>query len=56
MSLDFTLSKFRALAAAVAENYPTLSLAEYFEGAALPERFALLGYDRVNSAMIFKGE
>ncbi len=45
MPPDFTLTKFRALCAAVADNYPTLTLAEYFEGAALPSRFALMRHD-----------
>ncbi len=45
MSLDFTISKFRILCSAIAENYPTLTLAEYFQGAALPERFAMMRHD-----------
>jgi hypothetical protein len=32
MPLDFTLSKFRSLCSSVAQNYPSLTLAEYFRG------------------------
>ena len=45
MPLDFTLSKFRSLCSAVAQHYPTLTLSEYFEGAALPPRFAMMRHD-----------
>ncbi|VVB89752.1 Uncharacterised protein [uncultured archaeon] len=45
MSLDFTLTKFHSLCSAVAENYPTLTLSEYFAGAALPERFVIMRHD-----------
>ncbi len=45
MPLDFTLTKFRSLCAAVAENYPTMTLAEYFKGAVLPVRFAMMRHD-----------
>ncbi|MCZ7403914.1 MAG: hypothetical protein O8C67_03155 [Candidatus Methanoperedens sp.] len=45
MNLDFTLSKFRPLCSSVAQNYPTLTLAEYFESAALPPRFAMMRHD-----------
>jgi hypothetical protein len=31
MPLDFTLTKFRSLCTAVAQHYPTLTLAEYFQ-------------------------
>lgn len=51
MSLDFTLSKFRRLCSAVAQHYPTLTLAEYFEGAALPPRFAMMRHDIDRKAM-----
>jgi hypothetical protein len=45
MHLDFTLSKFRSLCCAVAENYPTLTLAEYFWGMNLPSHFAMMRHD-----------
>ena len=44
MPLDFTLSKFRSLCTCVAQHYPTLTLAEYFQGD-LPPRFALMRHD-----------
>ncbi|KCZ72209.1 hypothetical protein ANME2D_01613 [Candidatus Methanoperedens nitroreducens] len=54
MSLDFTLTKFRALCSAIAQHYPTLTLAEYFEDAELPDRFAMMRHDidrRAGSAL-----
>jgi hypothetical protein len=45
MPLDFTLSKFRSLCSTIAQHYPTLTLAEYFGGAALPESFAMMRHD-----------
>ncbi len=45
MSLDFTLSKFRPLCSAVAQHYPTLTLAEYFQAKKLPPRFAMMRHD-----------
>ncbi len=45
MPLDFTLPKFRSLCSAVAQHYPTLTLAEYFQGQKLPERFAMMRHD-----------
>jgi hypothetical protein len=45
MHLDFTLSKFRSLCSSVAENYPTLTLAEYFQAEKLPPRFAMMHHD-----------
>ncbi len=45
MPLDFTLSKFRSLCSAVAQHYPTLTLAEYFQGEKLPPRFAMMRHD-----------
>ena len=45
MLLDFTLTKFRSLCAAIADNYPTMTLAEYFESTRLPENFAIMRHD-----------
>ena len=45
MTLDFTLSKFQKLAGAVAQHYPTLTLAEYFQAQKLPPRFAMMRHD-----------
>ncbi len=45
MPLDFTLSKFRSLCSAVAQHYPTLTLAEYFQGKDLPSCFAMMRHD-----------
>ena len=45
MPLDFTLSKFRSLCSSVAQHYPTLTLAEYFQGKELPSRFAMMRHD-----------
>ncbi len=45
MSPDFTLKKFRSLCSAIAGNYPTLTLAEYFSGKEPPERFAIMRHD-----------
>jgi len=45
MPLDFTLTKFRFLCSAVAQHYPTMTLAEYFSGKELPERFAMMRHD-----------
>ncbi|MCZ7381937.1 MAG: hypothetical protein O8C64_10290 [Candidatus Methanoperedens sp.] len=45
MPLDFTLSKFRRLSSAVAQHYPTLTLAEYFQAENLPPRFAMMRHD-----------
>ena len=45
MPLDFTLTKFRSLCSAVAQRYPTLTLAEYFQGNDLPPRFAMMRHD-----------
>jgi hypothetical protein len=45
MPIDFTLSKFRSLCSTVAQHYPTLTLAEYFQGNDLPPRFALMRHD-----------
>jgi hypothetical protein len=45
MPLDFTLSKFRSLCSIIAQHYPTLTLAEYFEAVALPESFAMMRHD-----------
>ncbi|MDD2439249.1 MAG: hypothetical protein PHD41_03365 [Methanosarcinaceae archaeon] len=43
--LDFTLYKFRQLLEALAENYSTLTMAEYLCLEQLPERFALIRHD-----------
>jgi len=40
MPLDFTLTKFRTFCTSVKQRYPTLTLAEYFQGKDLPTRFA----------------
>ncbi len=45
MTPDFTLKKFSNLCSAVAENYPTTTLAEYFSGKELLERFAIMRHD-----------
>lgn len=45
LNLDFTLTKFRDLCSAISRNYPTLTLAEYFEGVELPLRFAIIRHD-----------
>ena len=45
MTLDFTLTTFRSLCSAVAQHYPTLTLAKYFQGNNLPPRFALMRHD-----------
>jgi len=45
MPLDFTLAKFRRLCTCVAQHYPTLTLAEYFQGKDLPTRFAMMRHD-----------
>lgn len=45
LNLDFTLSKFHNLCAAVANNFPTVTLAEYFSVKELPERFAIMRHD-----------
>ena len=45
MPLDFTIAKFRRLCSAVAQRYPTLTLAEYFQGKDLPMRFAMMRHD-----------
>jgi len=45
MPLDFTLTKFRSLSSAVAQHYPTMTLAEYFQGKDLPSRFAMMRHD-----------
>lgn len=44
-NIDFTLTKFRDLCAAVAHNYPTLTMTEYFSGKELPESFAIMRHD-----------
>jgi hypothetical protein len=44
MNLDFTLSKFRSLCSAIAQHYPTLTLAEYFQGDT-PPHFAMMRHD-----------
>lgn len=41
---DFTIHKFRSLCEAVASNYPTVTMAEYFEGSH-PDRFILMRHD-----------
>lgn len=41
---DFTIHKFRSLCEAVASNYPTITMAEYFEGSH-PDRFVLMRHD-----------
>ncbi|KCZ72219.1 hypothetical protein ANME2D_01623 [Candidatus Methanoperedens nitroreducens] len=54
MPFDFTLTKFRALCSAIAQHYPTLTLAEYFGGLELPDRFAMMRHDidrRAGSAL-----
>jgi hypothetical protein len=45
MPFDFTLTKFRSLCTCVSQHYPTLTLTEYFEGAALPESFDMMRHD-----------
>jgi len=45
MPLDFTLAKFRRLCTCVAQHYPVLTLAEYFQGKDLPMRFAMMRHD-----------
>jgi len=45
MPLDFTLTKFRFLCSAVAQHYPTLTLAEYFQAKKLPPRFVMMRHD-----------
>lgn len=45
LNIDFTLSKFRSLCAAVTQNYSTISLEEYFSRKELPERFAMMRHD-----------
>lgn len=45
MNLDFTISKFRSLCSAVAQHYPTQTLAEYFQAKNLPPRFAMMRHD-----------
>jgi len=45
MPFDFTLSKFRSLCSSVAQHYPTLTLAEYFQGNDLPPHFAMMRHD-----------
>ncbi len=45
MSPDFTLQKFRSLCSAIAQNYLTLTLAEYFSGKEPPPRFAIMRHD-----------
>ena len=45
LNLDFTLTKFRDLCTAVARNYPTLTLTEYFSGKELPLSFAIIRHD-----------
>jgi hypothetical protein len=42
MVLDFTLTKFRSLCSAVAQHYPTLTLAECFLGEKLHERALII--------------
>jgi len=44
-NLDFTLTKFRSLCTHVAQHYPTLTLAEYFQGKDMPPRFAMMRHD-----------
>jgi hypothetical protein len=41
---DFTIHKFRKLCEAVASNYQTITMADYFEGAN-PEKFVLMRHD-----------
>lgn len=41
---DFTIHKFRSLCEAVASNYPTVTMAEYFKGSH-PDRFILMRHD-----------
>jgi hypothetical protein len=43
-NMDFTINKFRTLCEAVATNYPTVTMAEYFEGNH-PDRFILMRHD-----------
>jgi hypothetical protein len=43
--MDFTLSKFSELCAAVTQNYCTITLEEYFSRKELPERFAMMRHD-----------
>lgn len=45
VNIDFTLTKFSDLCNAVVQNYPTLTLAEYFHGEKLPDRFAMMRHD-----------
>jgi len=45
MPLELTLTKFRQLCCAVAQSYPTLTLAEYFQGENLPPRFVMMRHD-----------
>jgi len=53
MPLDFTLAKFRSLCTAVAQHYPVLTLAEYFQGKDLPMRFAMMRHDRKPGNSLF---
>jgi hypothetical protein len=45
MPFDFTITKFRAICTAIAENYHNLTLAEYFHGDNPPERFVMMRHD-----------
>jgi len=45
MPLELTLHKFRQLCFAVAQSYPTMTMAEYFSSNELPEKFALMSHD-----------
>ena len=42
MNLDFTLQKFNELCSTVAQHYPILTLAEYFQEKKLPERALII--------------
>lgn len=44
--LDFTTNKFRELCISIAENYPTITLAEYFKSINnLPKQFIIMRHD-----------
>jgi hypothetical protein len=43
-NMDFTIHKFRTLCEVVASNYPTITMADYFEGNK-PDKFILMRHD-----------
>ncbi|CAG0951484.1 MAG: hypothetical protein OIN86_08565 [Candidatus Methanoperedens sp.] len=45
LDLDFTLTKYRNLCRAIAQNYPTLTMTEYFSGKESLEHFAIIRHD-----------